>query len=58
MSNRYIPHTEQDIARMLERIGVGSVDDLYADVPAEVLFRGEYDIPEGMSEPELRAWFR
>lgn len=43
---------------MLERIGVGSVDDLYADVPAEVLFRGEYDIPEGMSEPELRAWFR
>lgn len=58
MSNRYIPHTEQDIARMLERIGVESVDDLYADVPAEVLFRGEYDIPEGMSEPELREWFR
>lgn len=43
---------------MLERIGVKKVDDLYADVPAEVLFRGEYDLPEGMSEPELRAWFR
>ncbi len=43
---------------MLERIGVEKVDDLYADVPAEVLFRGEYDLPEGMSEPELRAWFR
>lgn len=43
---------------MLERIGVKSVNDLYADVPAEVLFHGEYDIPEGMSEPELREWFR
>lgn len=57
MSNRYIPHTDADIAKMLERIGVASVDDLYSDVPQEVLFRGEYDIPEGMSEQELRAWF-
>ena len=29
MSNRYIPHTPEDIALMLERIGVKSVDDLY-----------------------------
>lgn len=42
---------------MLERIGVESVDALYADVPAEVLFRGEYDLPEGMSELELRKTF-
>ncbi|MDD6228032.1 MAG: glycine dehydrogenase, partial [Bacteroidales bacterium] len=58
MSNRYIPHSERDIARMLERIGVDKVDDLYADVPADVIFRGEYDLPEGMSEHELREWFR
>lgn len=58
MSNRYIPHSEQDIAKMLERIGVEKVDDLYADVPADVIFRGEYDLPEGMSEHELREWFR
>lgn len=43
---------------MLEVIGVGSVDDLYSDVPSEVIFRGEYDIPEGMSEIELRDWFK
>ncbi len=42
---------------MLDKIGVGSVDDLYSDVPSEVLFRGEYDIPEGMSETELREYF-
>lgn len=43
---------------MLERIGVSSVDDLYSDVPEAVLFRGEYDLPDGMSEHELREWFR
>lgn len=57
MSNKFIPHTEQDIRRMLEKIGVGSVDDLYADVPAEVIFKGEYDIPSAMSEIELRRHF-
>lgn len=43
---------------MLDRIGVESVDDLYKDIPSEVIFKGEYDIPEGMSEPELRRHFR
>lgn len=57
MSNRYIPHTDEDIRRMLDKIGVGSVDELYSDVPEEVLFRGEYDLPEGMSETELREYF-
>ncbi len=58
MSNRYIPHTEEDIAQMLEKIGVKSVDDLFADVPSDVIFKGEYAIPEGMSEIELREHFR
>lgn len=57
MSNRYIPHTDEEIKVMLERIGVDSIDDLYADVPEEVLLRREYDIPEGMSEIELRRHF-
>lgn len=57
MSNRYIPHTPEDIRKMLDRIGVESVDDLYADVPAEVIFREEYELPEGLSEHELREWF-
>ncbi len=57
MSSRYIPHTPENIRHMLERIGVNSVDDLYTDVPQEVIFKGEYDLPEGMSEIELREWF-
>lgn len=42
---------------MLDKIGVASVDDLYSDVPAEVIFRQEYDIPSAMSEHELRKFF-
>lgn len=58
MSNRYIPHTPEDIDVMLKRIGVTSVDDLYADVPSEVIFKEQYQLPEGLSEPELRDWFK
>ena len=57
MSNKFIPHTDADIARMLETIGVESIDDLYKDVPAEVIFTRDYDIPSAMSEIELRRHF-
>lgn len=57
MSNKFIPHTEEDIRLMLEKIGVNSIDDLYGDVPQEVIFRKEYDIPSAMSEIELRKHF-
>ncbi|MDE7465576.1 MAG: aminomethyl-transferring glycine dehydrogenase subunit GcvPA [Muribaculaceae bacterium] len=58
MSNRYIPHTPEDIRAMLDKIGVEKVDDLFADIPAEVIFKDEYDIPSAMSEIELRRHFR
>ncbi len=57
MSNRYIPHTEQDIRAMLDKIGVNSVDDLFNDIPSEVIFKEEYALPNGMSEIELRRHF-
>lgn len=52
-----MPHTEEDIKVMLERIGVKSIDELYSDVPSEVIYREEYDIPSAMSELELRRHF-
>ena len=58
MSNRYIPHTEEDINAMLEKIGVDSVDSLFSDIPSEVIFKEEYDIPSSMSEIELRKHFK
>lgn len=56
--NKYIPHTEEDIALMLEKIGVKSVDDLYSDIPEEVIFKGEYDLPAAMSEIDIRKHFK
>ena len=53
----YFPHTGEDIARMLERCGVGSLDDLYADVPADFIYKGEYDLPDALSEQEVREFF-
>ncbi len=42
---------------MLERIGVGSLDDLYSDVPDKFIYRGEYDLPDAMSEQQVRSYF-
>ena len=53
----YFPHTEDDIKSMLERIGVGSLDDLYSDVPDKFVYRGEYDLPDAMSEQQVRSFF-
>ena len=53
----YFPQTEGDIKAMLERIGVNSLDDLYSDVPGEFMFKGEYDLPDALSETEVRSFF-
>ncbi len=53
MTHHYIPNTEEDVRRMLDAIGVGSIDDLFAPIPAEVRLRGDLKIPAGMSEPDL-----
>ena len=57
MSHKYMPHSEEDIRQMLDIVGVESLDDLYKDVPSEVIFKEEYKIPEAMSEIELRRHF-
>ena len=43
---------------MLERIGVRSLDELYADVPESVLLKRDYDLPSSLSETEIRDYFR
>ena len=54
---RYTPHTEAELAAMLETIGVASVEELFADVPHAHRFP-RLDLPQGMSEPEVAALFR
>ncbi len=57
MAFAYFPHTGDDIRQMLDRIGVESLEDLYSDVPQEFIYRKEYDLPDAMSEHEVRQYF-
>ncbi len=54
MGFAYFPHTDEDIRVMLDRIGLKSADELYSDVPQNVIYKGEFDIPDAMSEMEVR----
>ena len=57
MNYKYFPHTEEEIKQMLEVAGVKTLDELYADVPDSIRFKGDYEIPEAMSELEVRQFF-
>ena len=57
MSNKFIPHTPEDIAKMMEKVGIRSLDELYGDIPAEVILQRDYLIPSEMSEVEIRKHF-
>ena len=55
---RYIPNTDLDRQQMLEAIGVGSIIDLFADVPAEVRLKRSLKVPPALSEGELGKHLR
>ena len=54
---KYFPHTQDDLKAMLERVGVDSLDALYAQIPENIRFRGDYQLPSEMSEMEVRDLF-
>jgi glycine dehydrogenase subunit 1 len=51
--SRYTAVTEQDLEEMLGAIGVGSLEDLFADIPEGVRLGREIDLPDGRSEQEV-----
>ncbi len=57
MNFKFFPQTKEEIEQMLKQADMNSLDDLYADVPEQIRFRGEYDLPEPMSETEIRSLF-
>jgi glycine dehydrogenase subunit 1 len=50
---RFIPHTDDDVRLMLEAVGVGSVGELFRDVPAGLRATGGIDLPPGLAEPDV-----
>ena len=50
----YIPSTKEERLEMLKVVGLNDYNDLYKDVPAQMLLKdGDLNIPEGMSELEV-----
>ena len=50
---RYLPNTDEDRAAMLARVGVASIDDLFADIPAGKRLSALVDLPTTKSEIEV-----
>ena len=50
---RYLPHTKQDIAAMLQRVGMQSLDDLFSSIPKDCRRTDELNLPEPLTEWEL-----
>ncbi|HYM60833.1 MAG TPA: aminomethyl-transferring glycine dehydrogenase subunit GcvPA, partial [Thermoanaerobaculia bacterium] len=57
-AHRYIPNASEDIAAMLDVVGVDSIDRLFDSIPEEVKLKRLLDVPGPWSEIESRRWFR
>jgi glycine dehydrogenase subunit 1 len=49
----FLPNTDKDREEMLKVIGVGSVEELFSDIPSDLRLKGDLNIPPGLSELEL-----
>ncbi|QVL47876.1 MAG: aminomethyl-transferring glycine dehydrogenase subunit GcvPA [Thiocapsa sp.] len=49
----FVPHTPDDIAAMLDTVGVASIDDLFDEIPAELQIGELAAIPTGMAEMDI-----
>ena len=50
----YVPTTAAEREQMLAQVGVKSLNDLYAAVPQEMFLHDGLNLPEGLSELEVR----
>jgi glycine dehydrogenase subunit 1 len=56
MPSPYLPNTNADRSAMLREIGVGSVEELFRDIP-EGLRQAQFRLPSPLSELELKKEF-
>ena len=49
----YISLTNDDREQMLAAIGVASIDELFRDIPADVRFRRDLNVPPALAEADL-----
>lgn len=54
----FIPHTEDDVQHMLGAIGANSIDELFDEIPPELLIEGLTGVPDALSEMEISRLMR
>jgi glycine dehydrogenase subunit 1 len=54
----FIPHTEDDTREMLETIGAQSLDDLFDEIPKDLIIDSLDGVPEAMSEMAITRLMR
>jgi glycine dehydrogenase subunit 1 len=50
---RYLPHTPEEITAMLAAVGLSSLDELYASIPAEARLSRPLSLEPALDEPTL-----
>ncbi|MBN1826340.1 MAG: aminomethyl-transferring glycine dehydrogenase subunit GcvPA [Candidatus Eisenbacteria bacterium] len=53
----YLPHTDRDRREMLAAIGAESFEDLLAEIPESIRFRGDLHLPPPLSQQEVEEEF-
>jgi glycine dehydrogenase subunit 1 len=54
----FIPHTDDEIQEMLGAIGVSSIDDLFDEIPRELLIKDLDGVPDALNEMEISRLMR
>lgn len=49
----FIPNTDADRKAMLERIGVNNFEELISNIPEDLRFKEEFNLPESLSEMDI-----
>jgi len=55
---RYLPKSPADRAQMMREIGIQSIDELFAPIPAEYRLSRDLKVPRQMAESEVIDYFR
>ena len=55
---RYLPKSSAEREQMLAEIGVASIDELFAVIPAEDRLNRDLDVPTALAESEIIDYFK
>jgi glycine dehydrogenase subunit 1 len=53
----YLPHTDEEVDEMLGFLGMTSLEQLFAHIPAAVRLSSGLDLPDGKTEPDVADLF-